>query len=162
MWPHEHEIPQGTVLYRFIDIGKSPSIIAADGPWWFEFEYYQKIRHFSRRHGYPIGYSARMFAAILYEWSAVNAVVRAEVASGPLKVWKGKGKQVAAKGKDERDVIVRHRLLDGHVQTTVSREMTPLQSQLEVLQLFIPGLGEPHKKFGSLMKLLGSEQIPSG
>jgi len=161
LWPHEFEVQKGTVLYRFIDISKAPSVIGADGPWWFEFDHYQQIKGFAQQHGYALGYCARIFAAILYEWSEVNAVVRAEVIDGPLKVWKGKGKQVEAKGTDTRDVAVQHGVLTSSVPQ-VSRKMTPMQGRLEVLQLFIPGLGKPYQKFGSFMKLLGSEQIQSG
>src|ERR1700710_651767 len=78
LWPPEYEIKQGTVLYRFVDLSRTPSIVGADGPWWFEFEYYQKIKRFALQHGYSLGYSARTFAAIFYEWSEVNAVVRAK------------------------------------------------------------------------------------
>jgi hypothetical protein len=47
-----------------------------------------------------------------------------------------------------------------HMPTT--RKMTPMQGPLEILQLFIPGLGKPHQKFGAFMKLLGTEPIRSG
>jgi hypothetical protein len=161
LWPREHEIQKGTILYRFIDLSRTPSAIGSDGPWWFEFEHYQRIRHFALQHGYSLGYCARMFAAILYEWSEVNAVVRAEVVQGPLKVWKGKGKQVEADGGDPRDVAVQHGMLTQGTPEP-SRKMTPMQGHLEVLQLFIPGLGKPYRRFGALMKLLGTEQIQSG
>jgi hypothetical protein len=159
LWPHQSSIAKGIILYRFVDLSKAPSAIAADGPWWFEFEHYQRIRHFSLQHKYPLGYCARMFAAVLYEWSDVNAVVRAEVTAGTLLVWKGKGKQVSASGKDPRDVSTSHGLVTGTRASTP--KMTPMQGPLEVLQLYIPGLGAPHRKFGTLMKLLGSEQIPT-
>ena len=161
IWPHEHAIAQGAVLYRFIDLTKTPSINGADGPWWFEFEYFQNIKHFAERYGYNLGYCARMFAAILYEWSEVNAVVRARVAHGPVKVWKGKGKPVEAHRSDPRDVATQHGSMTSS-EPEISRKMTPMQGPLEVLQIHIPGLGKPHYKFGSIMKFLDSEQIRTG
>ena len=171
--PHEYAVPTGTVLYRFIDLSKGPSSKGADGPWWFEYEHYKTIEAFAERHGYSLGYAARLFAAILYEWSEVNAVVRAEVISGPLFTWKGEGKQVSAdkydrkgdvipskKVPDVRDVAAPHGALterrgpDGQPPST--RKMTPMQGPLSVLQVFIPGLGHPHHKFASFMKLKGS------
>ena len=98
-----------------------------------------------------------MFAAVLYEWSNVNAIVRAEVAAGTLLVWKGKGKQVSASGKDARDVSTPHGLITGI--GAPAQKMTPMQGPLDVLQLYIPGLGPPHKKFGTFMRMLSTEQI---
>ena len=94
--PYEHTIAKGTYLYRFIDLSRGPSSKGADGPWWFECEHYKSIVSFAERFGYSTGYVARLFAAILYEWSEVNAVVCAEVTAGPLFTWKGPGKQVSA------------------------------------------------------------------
>jgi hypothetical protein len=160
LWPNQAEIPKGAILYRFIDIGRSPPALAADGPWWFEYESFQRIKHFGLQHGYPLGYCARLFGSVLYEWSNVNAVLRAEVSTGPLLAWKGRGKQVTATGKDARDVSTPHGVITGNGLSVA--KMTPMQGPNEVLQLFIPGLGEPHRKFASLMKLLNSEQIPTG
>ena len=128
--------------------------IAADGPWWFEYEHFQTIKHFAERNGYKFGYAARLFAAILYEWSEVNAVVRAEVTADSLLVWKGKGKQVLASGSDSRDVAAPHGSVTSMARTT--RHMTPMQGNLEVYQMFIPGLGNPHRQFGNFMRLLGT------
>jgi hypothetical protein len=158
LWPKEVEIAPRTVLYRFIDTTRMPSAIGADGPWWFEYEYYQRIKIFSDENGYSLGYSARLFAAVLYEWSEVNAVVRAEVTKGPLKAWKGKGKQVEASGRDVRDIAAPHGIVTEQIPSN-SRKMTPMQGPLEVLQLFIPGLGRPHQKFGTFMRLLGTQPI---
>ena len=169
LWPHEHPIKNGTILYRFIDTTRSAPIVGADGPWWFEFEYFQSIKHFAQRHGYSLGYAARLFAAILYEWSEVNAVVRAEV-TVPLVTWKGKGKQVIV-GKDRplykpeldpRDVNrTPSGLISAHKATSVSK-MTPMQGPNEVYQLYIPGLGRPHNQFSRCFKLLGVERITTG
>jgi hypothetical protein len=159
--PKQIVIPTGTVLYRFIDINRGPSARGADGPWWMEYEYYQRIKQFSEQHGYPLGYAARMFAAVLYEWSGVNAVVKARVKDGPLLAWKGRGKQVQATGKDPRDVAVQHGWLTSKTPT-VSARMTPMQGPLEILQLYVPGLGRPHNKFAVLMDLIDSQQIRTG
>ena len=68
------EIPAGQVIYRFYDSHRAPTAqLGADGPWWIEFESFQNIKHFALRNGYSFSYAARLFAAILYEWSEVNA-----------------------------------------------------------------------------------------
>ena len=169
LWPHEYPVNAGTVLYRFIDTSRSAPLVGADGPWWFEFEHFQSIKHFALRYGYSLGYAARLFAAILYEWSEVNAVVRAEV-SVPLVTLKGKGKQVIV-GKDRplskpeldpRDVNRTPKgLLSERAPTHVSK-MTPMQGPHEVYQLYIPGLGRPHNQFSSYLKFLGVEPIGTG
>lgn len=158
--PHQYELAPGTVLYRFIDLNKGPSIRQADGPWWFEYQYFQNIKHFGQRYGYTMGYTARLFAAIFYEWSEVNAYVRARV-QVPLLAWKGKGKQVEVQGRDPRDVVTPHGFL---TETTprLTPVMTPMQGPWEVLQLYIPGLGWPHHQFSSFLKLIdGPEHIRS-
>jgi hypothetical protein len=163
--PHPYVIGEGVTLYRFIDLHKGPASKSADGPWWFEREHYVTITSFAARHGYSVGYSARLFAAILYEWSEVNAVIRAKVVRGPLTVWKGPGKVVSPSRSDpdSRDIASPHGLLtevrgaDG--QPPSSRKMTPTQGPLQVLQLYIPGLGDPHRKFSTLMSLTSFEQI---
>src|SRR5450432_3923801 len=120
------EIPTGQVLYRFYDShrAKTPRD-GANGPWWVEFESFQAIKHFAARNGYAFSYAARLFAAILYEWSEVNAYVACET-RGPLTAWKGTGKQVTSEGKDPRDLPT----------------MTPMQSSLAIYQLYIPGINE--------------------
>ena len=156
LWPQPYDLKAGCILYRFIDTGRRSPEEAADGPWWFEYEHYSTIKHFAGRHGYPLSYAARLFAAILYEWSEVNAVVRAELLC-PLQVWKGKGKQVEATGKDLRDIgSPQLGLTDKY--PSEKRKMTPMQSALEVYQLYIPGLGHPHWQFKSYFKFL--ESIP--
>jgi hypothetical protein len=171
LWPHRYEIAQGTVLYRFINLKIKPSGTEtrpspADGPWWFEFEHFQTIKKFAEGNKYPFGYAARMFAAILYEWSEVDAVVKAQVVHGPLLTWKGKGKQVVAKENDARDVATVHGIVTDLApdpnNPTLTRKMTPTQGPLEVLQLFIPGLGRPHYKFESFMKLKSMDSITTG
>ena len=162
MWPRAYDLASWTVLYRFVSLTHSPSPrVAADGPWWFEYEGYQQIRTFAERNHYPLGYAVRLFAGILYEWSEVDAVVRAEVARGPLRAWKGRGKQVAAKRADPRDVAVRHGLITER-EPSVSARMTPMQGPLEVLQVYIPGLGRPHWQFNDLMRLVDVQGIATG
>src|SRR5580765_4432657 len=120
-------VPAGQVLYRFYDTRRAPAPQqGAQGEWWFEFEHHQTIKHFALRHGYSMSYAARLFAAVRYEWSEVNAFVacRTKVA---LPCWKGRGKQVLSKGKDSRDPPT----------------MTPMQSVLVVYQIFIPGMKGP-------------------
>ena len=135
LWPRRVEIAAGAVLHRFIDLHRAPVLQAADGPWWFEYEQFRSIKHFAARHGYSAGYAARLFAAILYEWSEVNAVVRASV-KAPL--------------------------IASERQPQVASRMTPMQGPLEVYQLYVPGLGMPHRRFDSMMQLLGHEPIATG
>lgn len=120
-------IPAGQVIYRFYDARRAPSPAdGANGAWWLEFEQFQAVKHFAIRNGYPFTYAARLFAAILYEWSEVNAFVACRTTSA-LAAWKGRGKQVNSTGKDPRDLPT----------------MTPMQSILEIYQLYVPGLGGP-------------------
>ena len=169
LWPHEHSLTVRTVLYRFIDTTRVAPTLGADGPWWFEFEHFQSIKHFSLRHGLNLGYTARLFAAILYEWSEVNAVVRAQVIV-PLATWKGKGKQIIV-GKDrplfrpEIDSRDANRtpsgLISERTPSSVSK-MTPMQGPNEIYQIYIPGLGRPHNQFSRYFKFLSVEHIPRG
>ncbi|WP_457418829.1 hypothetical protein [Roseateles sp. P5_E7] len=118
------ELPKGTVIYRFYDSNRSRSPEEGmQGVWWLEFEYFQKVKHFAAQHGYSFSYAARLFAAILYEWSEVNSYVACQL-NAPLHAWKGRGKQVESTGKDSRDLAT----------------MTPMQSVLEIYQLCVPGL----------------------
>lgn len=118
-------IPAGQVIYRFYDATRAPTpVMGADGAWWLEFDHFQSVKHFAARHGYTLSYAARLFAAVLYEWSEVNAFVACRTTS-PLSAWKGRGKQVRSSGKDSRDLPT----------------MTPMQSILEIYQLYLPGLG---------------------
>ena len=118
-------VPAGQVLYRFYDTARAATPrLGADGAWWLEFEHFQTIRHFALRHGYSLSYAARLFVAVLYEWSEINAVVAARTVV-PLSAWKGRGKQMSSTGKDARDLPT----------------MTPMQSVLEVYQLYLPGMG---------------------
>ena len=117
-------IPAGQVIYRFYDATKALTPrLGANGPWWFEFEHFQTVKHFAARNGYTLGYAARLFAAILFEWSEVTAFVACRTTS-PLSAWKGRGRQVLSSGKDTRDLPT----------------MTPMQSIFEVYQLYVPGL----------------------
>lgn len=137
------ELMPSQIIYRFYDSTRvlTPSQ-GANGAWWVEFESFQSIKHFAERQGYSFSYAARLFAAILYEWSEVNAFVRCQVTQ-PLKVWKGRGKQVESTGKDSRDLP----------------KMTPMQSVLEIYQLYLPGVGGQNSIANSVLKLLGNERI---
>jgi hypothetical protein len=132
-----YPLQPGQVLYRFVDTRRQPPRDGANGPWWFEYEPFQQIKHFGLRHGYSLSYSARIHAAILFEWSDVNGVVRAQVQQ-PLQAWKGRGRQVHSTGADPRDLP----------------RMTPMQSVNEVYQLFIPGLHPGGRVFQSAMTFL--------
>jgi hypothetical protein len=168
LWPREYSIAAHTVLYRFIDTTRTTPQEGADGPWWFEYEHFQTIKHFARQYEYSLGYSARLFAAILYEWSEVNAFVRAEV-TAPLVAWKGMGKAIIV-GKDRplyepeidpRDINrIRSGLITERTPIAISK-MIPMQYPNEVYQLYVPGLGKPNHKFSSFFKFIGYEPIAS-
>lgn len=121
------EVRAGQVIYRFYDRSRAPTpTLAAQGSWWFEFDHFQTIKHFALRHGYSFSYAARLFAAILYEWSEVDSYV-ACLATRPVLCWKGRGRQIRQEeldrpSRDPRDLCT----------------MTPIQGLLEVYQLFLP------------------------
>jgi hypothetical protein len=134
------DLEVGQVIYRFYDSNRASTPEAgAQGAWWLEYEYFQKIRHFALQHGYTVSYAARLFAAILHEWSEVNAFVSC-VVTKPIQVWKGRGKQVRSTGKDDRD----------------TGTMTPMQGGLEIYQLAIPGLGDPRSHLPSVLSVKSS------
>jgi hypothetical protein len=126
------EILPGQVIYRFYDRRRATTPqLGAHGAWWFEFEHFQSIKHFALQHGHAFSYAARLFAAILYEWSEVDGYVACRARQRVL-CWKGRGRQVRA---DEMDQPSR----DPRDLPT----MTPMQGPLEVYQLFVPGLAGP-------------------
>jgi hypothetical protein len=137
------EIPEGQVLYRFYDSNRARSPQeGADGAWWLEYEHFQTVKHFALSHGYAFSYAARLFAAILYEWSEVNAWVSCEVVK-PLHAWKGRGKQVQSTGKDGRDTPT----------------MTPTQSLLEIYQVVLPGVGGKASIASSVLRVKAQEAL---
>jgi hypothetical protein len=137
------QLEPGQVLYRFYDSSRARSPAAgAEGAWWLEFEHFQTVKHFALRNGYTFSYAARLFAAILYEWSEVNAYVRCQVLK-PLHVWKGRGKQVSSSGTDARDLPT----------------MTPMQSTLEIYQLCIPGIGGTGSIASVALKVLSADSL---
>lgn len=137
------ELLPGQVIYRFYDLTKAltPND-GMNGAWWLEFESFQTVKHFAQTHGYSFSYAARLFTAILYEWSEINAFVRCEVTQ-PLKVWKGRGKQVKSTQRDNRDLPT----------------MTPMQSVLEIYQICIPGLGSENSMASKVLKLLSHNPL---
>ena len=140
----QQNLNPGVVLYRFINTSGGGPEIGANGPWWLEYEYFMKIKQFALQHGYSLSYAARLFAAILYEYSEVNGFVRAEVMQ-PLRCWKGRGKQVRSEGKDSRDLPT----------------MTPMQSIHEIYQLYVPGIVRGGSLVGSAFKVLGFTPLPT-
>jgi hypothetical protein len=138
MFPaHPFTVPAGQVIYRFYDRTRATSPErGANGAWWFEFEHFQTIRHFAARHGHTLGYAARLFAAVLYEWSEVDGFVACKVVA-PLSAWKGRGRQVASTGKDARDLP----------------RMTPMQGPLEVYQLYVPAIGGADHSWSRALQL---------
>lgn len=88
--PHDFNIPRGKNIFRFVDISRGPHRVVANSPWWFEFEYFQHIKHFALRHGYDLSHCARLFLAVLHEYSEITGFVSAWTAL-PLKAYKGRG-----------------------------------------------------------------------
>lgn len=163
--PREYTLAPRTMLYRFINADK-PVHESANGPWWFEFEHYQTIKHFSSRFGYSLGYAARLFAAILYEWNEVSGVVWAEVKI-PLMAWKGRGKEIIVGADrplyhpelDPRDV---NRIQGISSSGPAVSKMIPMQGPQEVYQLFIPGLGNRQGHLHDYLTVKGSHRIATG
>ena len=56
-------------------------------------------------------------------------------------------------------VLTEERSTNGQLPLTT--KMTPTQGPLQVIQLYVPGLGAPHFKFSSFMSLKATEQIQS-
>jgi hypothetical protein len=135
--PYLFDLPRTSRLYRFVDIRRGPHRLVANGPWWIESDYFDKLSTFAERHGYSLEFCARLFLAVLYEYSEVTGYVSAEVTK-PLKAWKGQGKVQYSSGKDPRD----------------SQRTIPMQSINMVYQLYIPGLhpGSPllDEAFGNI------------
>ena len=143
IFPHQIDLSQGQVIYRFYDSSRvSNPMVAAQGAWWIEYEYFQKIKHFALQHNYTFSYAARLFAAILYEWSEVDSYIRCQVRE-PIIALKGRGKQVSSKGKDSRDLPT----------------MTPMQSVLEIYQLYLPGFDGETSIADSAVTLLHHQKI---
>jgi hypothetical protein len=141
--PHPINLDTGQVIYRFYNSSRARNPVeAANGAWWIEYEYFQKIKHFAIQYGYSFSYAARLFAAILYEWSEVDSYVRCQIKT-PLKALKGRGKQVHSSGKDSRDTPT----------------MTPMQNHLEIYQLYVPGFGGSNSISSSTIKVLGSQKL---
>lgn len=143
------ELQAGQVIYRFYDRRRAPTPqLGAQGSWWFEFEHLQTIKHFALRHGYALSYAARLFAAVLYEWSEVDAYVACSV-NKSIPCWKGRGRQIrqeelAKPSRDPRDLPT----------------MTPMQGALEVYQLFVPGLAGPQSRAAELLQVEHSTPLP--
>ena len=93
--------------------------------------------------------------------SEVNAVITATV-KVPLVAWKGRGKQVQATGKDARDVNPTPHGLVTEKTPVIASRMTPMQGPLEVLQLYIPGLGRPHNHYSKYFGAPSHEMIATG
>lgn len=140
-----YELQRGQVIYRFYDRRRAPTpMLGAQGSWWFEFEHFQTIKHFALRHGYSLSYAARLFAAVLYEWSEVDAFVACRTTRS-IPGWKGRGRQIrqdelSKTSRDPRDLPT----------------MTPMQGMLEVYQLFVPGLSGPQSKVADLLQVQNS------
>lgn len=121
--PIQTTVPEGSRLYRFVDIGRGPARRQANSPWWLEHEPFQNLRHFAERHDHTLGDVARMFLAVLHEYSALTGYVSARVVK-PLLVWRGPGSVQYSSGANARDPA----------------RLIPMQGMNEIYQLYIPGM----------------------
>lgn len=87
----------GQFYYRFVDINRTPQPDWADGSWWVDFETFRRMREFAEIGGQEarltLGYCARLFLAIAYEFSEVNGYVRA-LLTHPLDAFAGRGRPI--------------------------------------------------------------------
>lgn len=136
------DIPRTTVLYRFVDLARGPSAVVANSPWWFEYEAFHNLRHFAERFDYDLDFAARLFLAILHEYSEITGFVEATVRK-PLKAWKGSGRVQYGSGRDARDPA----------------RMIPMQGPNAIYQLYIPGLGAGSALFGEAFERVSYERL---
>ena len=124
MSPMRFEIPPGSMLYRFGNIGAGVQRIAT-GSWWLERAGFDTIERFAQVHDLAIGVALRYLCLVPPEWSDVTALIRAR-ATAPLLAWRGLADTVITKANDGGPAV-----------------KMPQQNEIaarRVHQLFIPGL----------------------
>lgn len=136
------DLPPGTELFRFVDIHRGPHRIVANSPWWFEFEHFHHIEVFAKRFEHDLRHCARLFLAVLHEYSEITGYVSART-TVPLKALKGRGSVVYSSGKDRRDPA----------------KMAPMQGFNEIYQLYIPGLFRGSPVFEEAFERVRYERI---
>ena len=113
--PQPENLRVGQRYCRFASVTSSRDAQLGGG-WWIDYENFTTIRNFANKHGYELGYAARLFLALPYAWTRVDRLVSA-ILEVPLRAYAGQGK----------------------VASTAGEKWTPVQ-HLKVRQLYIPGL----------------------
>ncbi len=125
----------GQFYYRFCDTARftTDEARAIAGAWWIEYETFNIIREFARRHQHirdfgasgdrkgGLAYSAKLHLAVPYEWGDCGAVVCASL-HARLDAYKGWGDTARLTGADPRDGGAKY---------------IPLQNK-QVFQLYVP------------------------
>lgn len=141
--PRPVDLKAGQVLYRFYNSNNAPlPKHGADGAWWIEHEYIERMKQFAALRGFSFAYTARLFAAIADEWDEVDSLVRCQLKQ-PLKALKGRGRQLEGSEKDQRNLPTAH----------------PLQGVLEIYQLYLPGVGGGDSRVNSALFVSGNQKI---
>ncbi len=125
----------GQNYYRFCDAARftKDEAQAMGGGWWIDYETFDIIREFARRHQHirdfgasggrqgGLAYSAKLHLAVPYEWGDCGAVVCASL-HDRLDAYKGWGDTAYLTGNDTRDGGAKY---------------IPLQNK-RVFQLYVP------------------------
>jgi hypothetical protein len=120
--PERDHLKLGQQYYRFAS-SSTPYRAQVGGGWWIDYEQFIMIRDHARRYGHELGYAARLFLALPYEWTRVDRLWSAFLKL-PLDAYTGYGRTAQGSGKDKRDAGTR---------------WTPMQHK-KAIQLYIPGL----------------------
>lgn len=125
MWKEQQfHIPLQQYIYRFASQSQ-PTAQGYSGAWWFRFEDYRKIEAFAERSGLTLGYAARRYAALAYEWPGCNVdLVERALVTDRLDAWAGPGRVI-------------YGTLRAKGQKTSHYTLVPPK---DVMQLYIPGL----------------------
>lgn len=120
-------LPVGQRIYRFASTTSPDQWYA--GAWWMRFEDFHRLRQRAETSNISLGYAARSFLAIRYEWrTKVNVLVSALVAA-PLDAYAGRGR-------------TQDRFSPGAPPPGAYEWHPPT----DVMQLYIPGLADPAGK----------------
>jgi hypothetical protein len=125
MWAVQRvHLPLGQRIYRFGSTTR-PDLWYA-GAWWLRYEDLLKIRRAAEAGGASLGYAARRFLAVRYEWPGNVDVLASAIVSAPLDAYGGRGR-------------VQDRFSPGAPPAGAFEWHPPT----DVMQLYIPGLGSP-------------------
>jgi hypothetical protein len=140
MWTIQRvHLALGQRIYRF-GSSTSPDLWYA-GAWWLRYEDYLKIRRSAETGETSLGYAARRFLALRYEWGGNVDVLVSGIVSPPLDAYAGRGR----------------------VQDRFSPKPPPpgafeWHPPADVMQLYVPGLGDHLPKGGRVERSAISRQ----